>query len=260
MKTLFRSVGRPDIGGEPMPVVFNTFKANKIDFRRSEVCMVAGAPGSGKSTLALALALRMQKPTLYISADTNIHTMAMRLYSMITGVSQQEAERIIKTEPEIAKERLSVAKHIFWAFDSNPTINDIDDELQAFEEFYGDAPHLIIVDNLMDINMGGDEFGGMRDALKDLKFLARETNACVTVLHHTKESYQGNPCQPRSAIQGMVSQLPALILTLGMTGNGLMGVCAVKNRYGKADPSGDSPVWLQFNGEYMYIADLEERR
>jgi predicted ATPase len=95
MKTLSRSVGRSDIGGEPMPSVFRTFEQNKIIFRRSEVSLIAGTPGAGKSTLALALALRMQAPTLYVSADTNAHTMAMRLYSMIEGVSQTDAEKII---------------------------------------------------------------------------------------------------------------------------------------------------------------------
>ena len=93
MKTLSRAVGRPDIGGEPMATVFRTFETNQIVLRRAEVSMIAGTPGAGKSTLALALALRMQAPTLYLSADTNAHTMAMRLYSMITGVSQSEAEK-----------------------------------------------------------------------------------------------------------------------------------------------------------------------
>jgi hypothetical protein len=60
-------------------------------------------------------------------------------------------------------------------------------------------------------------------------------------------------------LQGKVAQLPALILTVGQS-NGLLGVAAVKNRYGKADQSGKSPVWLQFNPEYMFIADLEEAR
>ena len=113
----------------------------------------------------------------------------------------------------------------------------------------------------MDISMdGGEEFGNMRSALKELKYLARDTNAAILVLHHTQEGYVGDPCQPRSSLQGKVAQLPALILTVGQTGNGLLGVAAVKNRYGRADQSGKTPVWLQFNPEYMFIADLEEAR
>ena len=260
MKTLGRSVGRPDIGGEPMPPVFRTFDNNQIILRRAEVSMIAGTPGAGKSTLALALALRAQVPTLYLSADTNAHTMAMRLYSMITGVSQHEAERIISEDPVTARDRLALASHIYWSFDSNPSLTDIDDEVTAIEELLGESPALIVIDNLMDITMdGGEEFSNMRNALKELKYLARDTNAAVLVLHHTKESYSGNPCQPRSSLQGMVAQLPALILTVGQQ-DGLLGVAAVKNRYGKANAGGDNPVWLQFNPEYMFIADLEEAR
>jgi predicted ATP-dependent serine protease len=260
MKTLSRSVGRSDIGGEPMPPVFRTFEQNKIIFRRSEVSLIAGTPGAGKSTLALALALRMQAPTLYVSADTNAHTMAMRLYSMIEGVSQTDAEKIISEQPELAKEKLAQARHIYWSFDSSPSLSDLDDEVTALEETLGESPALIVVDNLMDINMdGGEEFGAMRSALKELKYLARDTNAAVVVLHHTKEGYSGTPCQPRSSVQGMVNQLPALILTVGQQ-DGMLGVASVKNRYGKADPSGNSPVWLQFLPEYMFIADLEDAR
>jgi predicted ATP-dependent serine protease len=243
-----------------MPSVFRTFDNNQVILRRAEVSMIAGQPGAGKSTLALALALRMQAPTLYLSADTNAHTMAMRLYSMIEGVSQSDAEKIISEQPELARQKLAKASHIYWSFDSNPGLGDIDDEVTAIEEMLGEPPALIVVDNLMDVAMdGGEEFGGMRSAMKELKYLARDTNAAVLVLHHTKESYSADPCPPRSAVQGMVNQLPALILTLGQH-QGLMAVASVKNRYGKADPSGNSPVWLQFNPEYMFIADLEEAR
>ena len=261
MKTLYRAIGQSEMGGEPLPVVFRTFQSNNISFRRSEISMIAGPPGAGKSTLGLALALRMRVPTLYLSADTNVHTMAMRLLSMISGISQSDAEKIIADDPTAAKDKLHLTKHIFWCFDSAPSLNDIDDEVTAFEELFGESPSLIVIDNLMDIAMDGhEEFGGMRTALKELKYLARDTNAAVLVLHHTKEGFSGNPCQPRNAIQGMVSQLPALITTVAQSDNGLLGVASVKNRYGKADPQGQSPVWLQFNPEYMYIADLTEQR
>ena len=98
----------------------------------------------------------------------------------------------------------------------------------------------------------------MRAVMKELKYLARATNAAVVVLHHTSEAVQGVPCQPRSAIQGKVAQLPALICTLGTVGTSL-GVASVKNRYGRADANGTSVLtWLAFNPEYMYIDDIPE--
>lgn len=223
--------------------------------------MIAGTPGAGKSTLSLAIALRAKVPTLYVSADTNAHTMAMRLLSMITGKSQSDAERLLE-EDVLASRRIinEGAGHIFWSFESAPTLADLDQEVQAFEELWGCSPTLIVIDNLIDIaNDNGEEFAAMRSTLKELKYLARDTNACVLVLHHTKESYVGSPCQPRSALQGMVAQLPALICTVGSDAPGFIAVAPVKNRYGKADPTGATAYWLQFNPEIMDVSDIPER-
>jgi len=198
---------------------------------------------------------------LYVSADTNAHTMAMRLLSMITGYTQSEAERALLEDVEGSRKIINdSAGHIFWSFESAPTLSDLDQEVSAFEELWGCSPTLIVVDNLMDIaNDGGEEFASMRATMKELKYLARDTNAAVLVLHHTKESYPGEPCQPRSALQGMVAQLPALILTVGTDAPGFIAVAPVKNRYGKADQTGKMSYWLQFNPEVMDVSDIPER-
>jgi hypothetical protein len=99
----------------------------------------------------------------------------------------------------------------------------------------------------------------MRAAMKELKYLARDTNAALLVLHHTKEGYEGSPCQPRSSIQGLVNQIPAMVLTIGQMKQGDMNylcVAAVKNRYGKADQTGNNYVTLAFNPESMYLDDV----
>lgn len=120
----------------------------------------------------------------------------------------------------------------------------------------GHNPSLIVVDNLIDISDGGgEEFSQMRQTMKELKYLARLTNAAVLVLHHTSEAYDGHPCPPRSAIQGKVSQLPALICSVAQTATGDLAVAPLKNRYGKADPSGTTATFLVFNGESMLLAD-----
>jgi replicative DNA helicase len=258
MKTLVRSIGRSDIGGEPLPAVFKTFDNNKIVVRRAEVSMFAGIPGVGKSTLALALALKMKVPTLYISADTNAHTMAMRLASMISGKNQTDVEHMLENDVGWTKATLSKGSHIVWSFDSSPTLQDIDEEVQAFEELWGCPPTAIFIDNLMDIATdGGEEFASMRAIMKELKYLARATNAAIVILHHTSEAVDGKPCQPRSALQGKVAQLPALICTLGVVGTS-MAVAPVKNRYGKADANGQHLAWLAFNPEYMFMDDIPE--
>ena len=157
MRTLVRSVGRPSIGGEPLPSCFKAFESNKIVLRRSEVSMFAAAPGVGKSTLALALALKMKVPTLYISADTNAHTMAMRLASMISGKNQTDVEQLLNSDLGWTRAVLAKASHIVWSFESAPSLQDIDEEVQAFEELWGCSPQLIVVDNLMDVATDGGE-------------------------------------------------------------------------------------------------------
>lgn len=260
MKTLQRSAVRPEAGGEPLPPVFRVFEQNNIIFRRAELSLIAGAPGAGKSSLALAIAVRLKVPTLYVSADTNAHTMAMRVLAMVGGYTQAQAEYMMNTQKEVAGQILAQTANMFWSFDSTPTLRDLDEEVSAFETQWGTSPTLIVVDNLMDIAMDGqEEFAGMRSAMKELKFLARDTNAAMLVLHHTKESYSGNPCQPRSAIQGMVNQLPAMIMTTAQEQLGddnYLCVAPVKNRYGKADPSGNTYMRLLFHPESMQLSDV----
>jgi hypothetical protein len=79
----------------------------------------------------------MKVPTLYISADTNAHTMAMRLASMISGKSQTDVESLMKTDHGWTKATSSKGSHIVWSFESAPTLQDIDEEVQAFEELWG---------------------------------------------------------------------------------------------------------------------------
>ena len=261
MRTLKRSINKAEVGGEPLPPAFAAFERAGIILRRAEITMIAGTPGAGKSSIALAIAARAKVPTLYFSADTNAHTMAMRLLAMSSRISQTAAEQMLKREPQQAEEVLTLNNHLFWSFESTPTLKDLDDEVSAFETVWGRSPTLIVVDNLMDIAMDGhEEFQGMRAAMKELKYLARDTNSAVLVLHHTKEGFDGYPCQPRSAVQGLVNQIPAMVLTIGQMKQGddtYLCVAPVKNRYGRADQTGNNYVSLAFNPDSMYLEDVQ---
>ena len=105
MKTLIRSVNNTNVGGEPLPAVFKVFQNAGLILRRAEVTVIAGTPGAGKSSIALAIAAKTKLPTLYFSADTNAHTMAMRLIAMTGNISQQQAEQLIKKNPAKAKSK-----------------------------------------------------------------------------------------------------------------------------------------------------------
>ena len=262
MKTLKRSIKKSESGGEPLPPAFQSFARAGIVLRRAEVSVIAGTPGTGKSSIALHMAARLKQPTLYFSADTNAHTMAMRLIAMTQGITQDRAEKMMRDDPSAAETVLSNQSHLYWSFEPSPTLSDLDEEVKAFETMWGRSPTLIVVYNLMDIAMDGhEEFAGMRQAMKELKYLARDTNACVLVLHHTQEGVSGSPCQPRSALQGKVAQIPAMVLTTGqkLLPNGqdtYLCVSPVKNRYGKSDQTGETYVELSFDPASMYLEDV----
>lgn len=256
MRLLSRAIKTASTGGATLPAVWQSLAAQQVAVRYGEVSMIAGPPGAGKSTLALSLAVRAGVPTLYISADTHAHTMSLRLLAMLTKRPQQEVEPLMESNREWAAQMLQPADHIMWEFDSAPTLKDIEEAILAVRERLGEDVKLIVLDNAVDVTMeGADEWGGLRTLMRELKWWARETGAAVVVCHHTSEGVQGNPCPPRHALHGKVAQTPSLILTVTSQQN-MMGVSAVKNRYGPASADGGSAVWLNYDPASMQVVDL----
>lgn len=257
MHLLSRAIKGTAKGGAALPTVWSSLAGQQIAFRRGEVSMIAAPPGVGKSTLALALAVGARVPTLYFSADTLAHTMSLRLLAQLTNKPTSEVEPLMESDKDWAGEILARADHIMWEFDSAPSLKDIEDAIKATRERRGEDVQLIVLDNAVDVTMdgAGDEYSSLRLLMRELKFWARETGAAFVVCHHTSEGAQGNPCPPRSALHGKIAQTPSLILTLHSQ-NGLMAVCAVKNRYGPADASGATPIWLDYEPAKMTIRDL----
>lgn len=259
MRTLVRAIGEAEAGGRTISVPLLAFSRLDVGVRASELSMIAGVPGAGKSSLALHVAVFAGVPTLYVCADTSAWTMVLRTVAMLTGMTQSGVEtRIITEGDDWAKEVMSTrAGHIYWVFDSAPTLDDIDSEMQAYHEVMGADPELVVIDNLVDVADGDDEWAAARRAMKELKFLARDTGAAVLILHHTSEAHKYDLCPPRAALQGKVAQLPALIVTVH-SGAGAMLMCAVKNRYGRADSTGGTVESVWFNPQTMQITDVEK--
>jgi hypothetical protein len=221
--------------------------------------MIAGAPSAGKSLLALIAAMRCGVPTLYISADSDEFTQITRAASSASGDTLSEVEEALEAGAEVVyREAIGQAEHIHFTFDPSPSLEDIALDVEAFIEAWGEAPALIVVDNLMNVQAEfGDEWSGMREIAKALHHYARTYGSAVWLLHHTSESseYKVHECPPRRAIQGKVSQLPEVILTVAQDGQGHLLTAAVKNRNGPADPTGRSPVELFVRPERMSITE-----
>lgn len=221
--------------------------------------MVAGPPNAGKSLFAFILAGGFKVPTLYVSADTDEWTMLTRAASHVTGEFIENVERNIASgmdgfyQGEIA----DALPYMEFAFDPAPTLDDLEDEVLAFEEKHGEAPHVVVIDNLMNVQAETDnEWAGMRFISKALHHLARESDAHVLVLHHTAEGKEYDPSwpAPRRAIQGKVNQLAELILTVAMNGY-KFGIAVVKNRNGQHDPNAKAVTWLDCVAARMSLTE-----
>jgi hypothetical protein len=199
--------------------------------------------------LALVYAIKAGIPTLFFSADTDTATVMLRTAAAVSGHTQLTVEQNLDRNPHYYDKDMVNAEHIQWVFDSSPTLDDMELEVKAYLELYGEMPHLIVVDNLMNVVSETDnEWAGLRAIMAELHDMARKTEACVMVLHHVSEASEyGSPEMPppRRAIHGKVSQLPAIICTLGYDpANNTLRVAAVKNRFGKHTANGSE--WASF--------------
>jgi len=246
----------------PLPDVWKDLAKKQIKFRRGQVCMIAAAPNAGKSMFALIYAVKAKVPTLFFSADTDTATVMMRAASHLSGHSQLLVEANLNSNRHYYDKYLSDMENIQFVFDSSPSLDDVELEVKAYVELYGIPPELIVIDNLMNVVAESDnEWAGLRAIMVEFHDMARKTEACVMVLHHVSEqSEYGKTTEPpaRRAIHGKVSQLPALILTLGFDPiNHILKVAAVKNRFGPHTADGTDHTGLFVNYGVCQISDSD---
>ena len=246
-----------------LPDLFPTLQNEGIRFRRGQLTMIAGAPNAGKSLLGLHFAVHMQVPTLYISADTDAYTTAIRAAAMISGhrVSTVEEGFATPDGAQFYADQLASIKHLQFDFAPSPTLDEIDLSIQAYAEAYGEYPHLLIVDNAMNVvSMHENEWSGLREIAKAMHHIARETDAAVFLLHHTSEG-EGAPDMPpsRKSIQGKISQLPEMIITVALLPwTGEFRIAAVKNRFAKNSASGKQYVSLWSDSSRMSVWNYKQ--
>ena len=235
-----QALARTGVTAPLLPSPYFFMDERKWKLRRGHMVMVAGAPNVGKSAFALDLVSRLKLRTLFVSADTDAFTMAVRLASRASGYTTEQIE----------KDPLSFAPYIQqenWmrmTFEAGPTLEDLDEEVCAASELWGAPPEVIVIDNLMNVETDDEEFHGLRIVLKSLHRLTRTTGALVLVLHHVTGGYEdGDTVPPRSALHGKVAKLPEMVFTLGARAD-FVGIACVKNRSGPADPLAKEPVWM----------------
>lgn len=221
--------------------------------------MIAGQPGAGKSLIALWHALGWVRGEglrgVYFSADSAELGQASRALAMSTvNLSVKDAEELVEAEDEWAIEKLAALDGLAWSFEDDMSYENIDAEIQAHLELWGEYPDFIIVDNLTDVEgQNEDEGATQRRAMKALVQLARKTDSAVVVLHHTSEDIRikEDPCPPRSAVMFKVSAKPAMVWTTADRGM-KRPIAVVKDRFGISDKSGRTASWFWLDEESLH--------
>ncbi len=253
--------------GNPLPQVWDALENKGTRFLRGQLCLICAGPGVGKSALVLSYALHAKVPTLYFSADSDAFTQLSRSLSILTGWHMEKTTRMVRAgDLGDAKDEFADIP-IRFNYLASPALDNIESSMKSYEEVYGDFPWLVVIDNITNVRTGGkdnddDPFSGLEALMDYLHNMARSTGACVVGLHHVTGGYNdADRPIPLSGVKGQIARVPEMVLTLHKQseefGPDLLCVSTVKNRAGKADPSGGDYVTLSFSGDNMQIKDTQ---
>jgi hypothetical protein len=250
MLTASRSIGRAVDSGRPLPEVpaldvlyRGAFKCRP---RYGQVTLVAGQPKSMKSMFVLWWISQLGVPSLYMSADMAEHTAITRLAAAMTGDTTKEVMEGLDGAGEAFYAEALDRSKVKFSYNPNPTLEDIDEEISAWVEWSDTYPHVIVLDNLMDVLTADDsDLRAQKAVLLEAKTWARHTGAAIFVLHHMTEAI-GSPTEPspRKAIQNKVAHTPETVLSVAVDGDEFK-ISVVAARNGRQDPSGREYVSLK---------------
>lgn len=234
--------------GVPLPQVpqLKDFYTEGAEFYRGSVVMIAGMPAASKSMFTLNLVHTMGVDVLYVSADSDAATQLARLSAMMTMDQYRGVREALDTDGGQAYYREAVdPSKVQFSFDSNPDMFDIQDEIDAWVELYDGYPDVIVVDNLRNVFSGADhEHTGYKTIQQALVGISRDTGACVITMHHMSEAggRKSTDPAPRSAIDGKISQLPDVILSVAREGDQFRMV-TIKSRHWPDHPEAEREFW-----------------
>lgn len=257
----------------PLPGLLPILTQRGIVPERGQMMMIAAQPNGGKSMLSLWYVIDKKLPTLFFSADTDKRTTMYRAVSIATDRTFDEVKSMPGTSADwiIEDAALDIMRAgIQFEFNPNPSIRDIDLELQAYEEVYGPG-HLqcVVLDNLLNVANDAGDFNGLVTILGELHALARNLDVALIILHHVNEG--GTKAEfpaPRATIRGKVSQYPEQILTIALVPNEQqMRVAMVKHRHKTPSPGAEDyetiwvdPTRMTFYNTRTDLANAQTRR
>lgn len=221
-----------------------------IRLRRGQLSLTVAAPGVGKSQLWGNLVDRMQALSIYWSADTDQHDATIRQIARNASKTTTEVEAELGEPAWVSYyDELIASERVEWVFDPTIRGDGVLERVKAFANPHGEFPHLIVVDNLSNtVEHSSDAASEQADFMVQAQRLARLTRAHVSILAHAKGAYEeGDRPIPQGGVLNNLDKLPEIVLTLHRASQDgtLLGLNAVKNRGGMADPSAMRPIHFE---------------
>lgn len=264
MNRLSRLVKKGAVGLEPLPPPFASWEAQRIRIRRSSVHVWAGPSASFKTMTIMNAIMNMKVPTIYFSTDSDDSTMASRMLGIVTGTAVEECEAWLNPNSshlKRASELLAPHDYIRWDFSAGVTLDDIWNGAYAYATTEGIWPDQIVVDVASDIFLGGqkDEWSMLKELLRQLKLIARETGAAVHLVHHVSDAWrptQERPVPSKADVLGKISIAPVVMMNFAPgSRDGEIYAACVKNRFAKCDPSGRNYIRMHVDPATARVGD-----
>src|SRR5574337_1312075 len=125
----------------PLPGALHEVENRGGRLRSGFVVVIAGASNSGKSSLAQFIATETNLPTLYFAADQDAWQTMSKMGAILTDRPSIEVGQQLLTDNTLYRELLATSK-VHYVFDSNPSLEDIGLEVDAFVEVWDEYPRL----------------------------------------------------------------------------------------------------------------------
>lgn len=265
MHSLARAARTGGLSGEKLRLPYP--RLNKaVDLRTREISVVAAAPGGGKSTLAVNIAAKIDTSVLYIVQDTPASIMA-RFAAVMLNRPVNMTHRLLQIQDPTLLDELRDhprSEELLITAGAH-SISLIEEKIKAYEEWAGEAPKLIILDNLVDTKSdkgSAAENVFYADVLLRLKQLAIEKNCHFMVLHHVKRS--GNDSERDMGRSPM--RMKDLLFAgdresrhvWGVYNNGknVITLQILKQQDGAADPLGGHRIPYSWDPAYSTLTEI----
>lgn len=259
MLSLAQALMRRGSSGVPLPTVYESLAFAGADICRGQLTLIVGPPAAGKSTLAMNLIARMNVPSLAFLLDTTELTASARFASIITGDDYKTVKASIidgnAHYHDLLLEKLPDVQVVFHA----PGPEDVQLQINAFEQRYGLPPDVVLLDNLGNQSSAFDnEWAVLKALTLELDTIARKEQCAIIAAHHTTDL---TTCEPaaRDKILGKITQYARLVFSVNYNDvTHEYRVAIVKNSEGKTDAGAKHPVVLWSDPARMLITEHRE--